>query len=197
MAATKAARTRGFPPSFKKLTPAKKSAWLAGAECQALVAQRKLDFGQVSAERRRLDKARSRIRRIVPSPARLDEWDGGHAFPPRADHPADAMRRADRVLNEQVEAEVLWPASYLQNGSTFDLVVFETERRRAALMGGDVDASRRGDGSSQSPTALARRRLEESGGQLVEMKLATEDPRVLRRQIDAYNATGRLPLELR
>lgn len=93
----------GFPPAYRKLPPARKIEWLGGPEALALVARRVLQFNQIDAERRRIELARKAVRAMAPTPALVDDWAGGQAFPPQADDPACAVRRADHVVDEASE----------------------------------------------------------------------------------------------
>jgi len=123
--------SRGFPIPYSGLTPIGKMSWLAGEECEELVRARRLQRPQVQAEQRRLKRLAARIAALVPSPAWLEEFWHGHTFPPPG--ASSPMCRATKVLDES-ERPVLWPACYLSgNGATYDVIVYETESRRAAL----------------------------------------------------------------
>jgi hypothetical protein len=175
--------SRGFPSSYAALTPIGKSSWLAGEECAELVQSRQLRPEQVQAEARRLRKSAARIAAIVPSPAWLETFWHGHPFPPAG--VASPMRRAAIVLDKS-ERPVLWPANYLSgNGATYDVIIYETECRRAAL---ELKPSR-GESSSESPSARALEAAEAAGAIIdTGVKLLTEDEQVLKQQIDRYLA---------
>jgi len=176
-------RTSGFPPTYSSWTPIEKMSWLAGEHCAQLLRARRLQQSQVQAEARRLKKSAARIAALVPSPARLDEFWRGYPFPPPG--AKSPMRRATKVLDES-ERPVLWPACYLSgNGATYDVIVYETESRRAAL---DLKP-RRGESSSESPSAEALR-VAAAAGAIIDTGVAplTEDEHVLKQQIDRYLA---------
>jgi hypothetical protein len=157
--------------------------WLAGEECGQLLRARRLQPQQVQAEERRLRKSANRIAALVPSPARLEEFWRGYPFPPPG--AKTPMRRAAKVLDES-ERPVLWPANYLSGaGATYDVIVYETECRRAAL----ELKPRRGESSSQSPSAEALR-VAETTGAIIDtgINLLTEDEHVLKHQIERYLA---------
>ncbi len=128
-------------------------------------------------------KSANRIAAIVPSPARLEEFWRGYAFPPPG--ASSPMCRAAKVLDES-ERPVLWPANYLSGrGATYNVIIYETECRRAAL----ELKPRRGESSSQSPSAEALR-VAETVGAIIDtgIDLLTEDEHVLKQQIDRYLA---------
>lgn len=175
--------SRGFPSSYAGLTPVGKISWLAGEECQELLRARRLQRPQVQAEERRLRKLAARIATLVPSPARLEEFWHGYPFPPTGCK--SPMRRAAVVLDDS-ERPVLWPANYLSGtGATYDVIIYETECRRAAL----ELKPRRGESSSQSPSAEALR-VAEAAGAIIDtgVNLLTEDEHVLKQQIERYLA---------
>jgi hypothetical protein len=174
---------RGFPGYYSSLTPVGKLSWLAGEECQELLSTRRLQRQQVQVEERRLRKSASRIATLVPSPARLEEFWRGYPFPPPG--AKSPMCRAAVVLDES-ERPVLWPANYLSGtGATYDVIVYQTECRRAAL----ELKPHRGESSSQSPSAEALRVAETTGAILdTGINLLTEDEHVLKQQIDRYLA---------
>ncbi len=172
---------KGFPAPYAGMTPIRKISWLAGQECAELLSARRLQPAQVQAEMRRLKKSAARISTLVPSPARLEEFWRGYPFPPPGAR--SPMCRASRVLDES-ERPVLWPACYLSgSGATYDVIVYETEARRAAL----ELKPQRGESSSQSPSAEALR-VAQAAGAIIDtgVKLLTEDEQVLKQQIDRY-----------
>jgi hypothetical protein len=178
-------QARGFPAEYKRLPPAGRESWLAGDECRAMVVSGRLQQNQVKAEAARIEKATNRVRQLVPSPNRLDEYRRGYAFPPKAEH--TPMELADWMLDPAVERHVLWPAHYLHGDPgrrvTYDVVCMDTAASRKKL--GMDDPIR-------SPSAAAIDKLAAVGGRCqTELKLASEDEHVLRRQIAAYTGDRR------
>lgn len=183
----------GFPDGYARLSPAAKAAWLAGEACAEMVRAGRLQLSKVRAELRRLEKSARKVAAVAPSPCRLEEFWAGRPFPPPAEN--TPMVRARRVLHES-ERPVLWPAHYLSAaGATFDVVVLETEIRRQAI---DLKPQR-GESSAESPSAQALCAAEVAGAIIeTDVKLLTEDERVLKQQIDRYLAgkkTSLLPEE--
>jgi hypothetical protein len=169
---------RKFPAEYKVLrAPAARLSWLAGEACQGYVDRGELSKAQVDKEAERLSDAAAEINGIVPSPSRLADWYGGEAFPPEAADPANACRRARRMLNPGVERPHLFPAVYLTNrGATYDAVIWDDIKRRRGLDRG---------GDEESPSSRALRALEDRRGELVE-SIHPDDAAEDREQLEAY-----------
>lgn len=177
-----------FPAEYRKLPPALKLKWLGGLAAKREVEQGRLQFNQLSAEAKRLEKERVQVLQIVPGPARLDEQQGtGRPFPPQASDPACQMREADRVLN-RVEEPVLWPAAYLSDhdgvSCTYDVDCFDDVRRRSRIDGEPVR-----HGGTDSASAGAFRGILESRQRVKECRLEPVSTAALQATIDRYNAT--------
>jgi hypothetical protein len=185
----------GFPAEYKRMPPARKREWLAGDDAAERVRDGRIQFNQIAKETKNLEKARVRIGVTVPSPARLDEQQStGAPFPPQADDPASQMRTADRLLNPQAEARVLWPTSYLSGPpgavATFDVVVWDDLKRRARNEGcGDHEPDA---GGTESCSAASIQQAIESPRLVVECKLEPESTAALLREIQSYHATQTL-----
>lgn len=168
---------RKFPPEYKALrAPAARLSWLAGEACQGFIDRGELSKAQVDKEAERLSDAAAAVNGIVPSPSRLADWYSGESFPPTADDPANAVRRARRMLNPGVERPHLWPAVYLTRaGATYDAVIWDDLERRRRL----------GLGAAQSVSARALKALEDRRGVLVE-SIHPDDAAEDREQLEAY-----------
>lgn len=186
----------GLPRGFGTWSPADRRDWLGGPECRAAVANGRLQQSKVEAEIRRAKTALGRIAHLAASPALHYCF----PFPPPSEN--TPMRQADYVLDEQHEAQVLWPAPYLSGGrwvsigpiepgqqgkalaggATFDVVCHDTEMRRRRM---DFKPAR-GEAAVTSPTTEALAELCARGIRLAEAKLPTDEADVLREQIAAY-----------
>lgn len=177
----KAKPSRSFPTAYRRLPFSRKLEWLGGEECASFVKAGTLQFNQVEAEARRLEKQRVRVLQTVPSLTWIEDWQRGAAFPPPAEH--TPMELAGRMLCK-AEITVLWPAIYLQGGETFDVKVFQDLMRRAHIEGKcDLNA-----GTTESPTRVVLDVMEKHNKALTRRKLPTEDTSVLQLQIAAFNA---------
>lgn len=165
---------------LRGLSPMDRLSWMGGTECEALLSDGSLTKAAVEAEISRVGDVQRRVAKIVPSPARLDDWRRGEAFPP----PGKLMRRARRVLNP-VEEPVAWPSTYLTDGATYDVVIFEDERRRQRM---DLGAG------PTSASAAGVRALQDRGGEVVyQVKLEAEDEATLAAQVARYTALAGAP----
>jgi hypothetical protein len=176
---TRKKQAKSFPAVYRRLSPTRKLEWLTGAECGAMVRLGNLQATQVQAEARRIDKARIGVMQIAPSSANVEDWQGGQPFPPPAEN--TPMVQADRMLCRQ-EIPVLWPASYLSGGETYDVVVFKDLMRRAGI-DGTRDLNH---GTTESPNRIASDELQRRNVKLLARRLPTEDIAVLKQQISAY-----------
>lgn len=187
----KARQQQAFPKAYKDLAPGARLVWLDGEKCKSLIDAGYLQVGQVETERRRLNKKRDEIAAIVPTAARLDEHQRGFPFPPKADNPRCRMRQARHVLVDD-ESLVLWPAEYLSNGATFDVVCLETEHRGSRFGLTASRGARRADDDARdeppSATVAAKERMHVMGFILDELPLKTEETAVLKAQISRYLA---------
>lgn len=187
---------RAFPESYRALAPGRKLSWLGGEECKSLVDAGKLLASNVQAEVLRLERQRLRISRIAPTPARVDDYQAGEPFPPRAEH--TPMRTADVVANESIERETLWPRNYLRGTrgrvAIYDVLVFQDEKRKqAAGMPHSLNVGKpKEPWTTESPSAVAMQNMAETLDRIVEQKLAPESLEALRQEINYTLQTGRL-----
>lgn len=147
-----------------------------------MVVSGRLQQSQVDGEERRLEKAANKVRALVPSPNRLDEYRRGYAFPPAAE--TTPMRPADIMLEPAVERTMLWPGHYLSGAAgrkaTYDVVCKANQDLARSL---DLELDLR------SASAMAMERLADLGAVIeTQVKLATEDEHVLAEQIARYEA---------
>ena len=189
-------RARRFPAEYRAIRgPARKLSWLSGEECGAIVRSGRLLGTQVFAETRRLNQEHERQIPLASGPAMVEHYDAtGIKNPIRADSRNCLMRRARVALCQ--EERLRWQPHYAVSdaGVAMDAIIPRTplrvdeedERRvRGAI---DAEALIPPEPTTESPSADARRRLEETGGRLVEAKLQPTDTASLLAEIAA--ATG-------
>jgi len=190
----------GFPPAYRKMSPVRRLEWLASAEVEFLIACGDLQGHQVANEQRRLEKQKQSVRMMAPTPACVDDFMAGQAFPPKADSTACRMRRADYVVDEASERKVHWPPYYLtgvpgKSPEVIETMTYELQlviNRAGRDSQGDADRER-GIHTTESPSAASIQAAETARAEIVStmkdtFKLAAEDEAELRKEIARYLA---------
>ncbi len=182
-------RSGQFPKEYKRLLPPAKFAWLKTVGKEMVRAGR-LQQKQVEAEANRLEGEARRVSTQVATPALLDDWHRGNAFPPKSD--ATPMRRARIVVKEPEESKVLWPFYYFtSSGHPWELYL-------ATLYAGHRlrDEGNDGRSSTASPTAKALQAAADANAQVVETKLDPEDGEALLEEIKSVHDGTWQPVDL-
>lgn len=167
---------------YASLSPNRKLEYLTSEDCpypQSLI----------RSKRKKIVNAIRQVRSAACSAPLVDEFaESGRPFPPPAEH--SPMEHPDIVLDKS-EFLQFFPASYLTDlGATFDVVAWETERRRDL----ETELTSKKDRDGMSPSAAAAWDAMAHGTPLAQLPLLTEDDRVLRQQIDRYIAGGNTSL---
>jgi hypothetical protein len=199
--AAPSARRHGFPVRYKALSNPAEAAWLASEEADDCIRGGLVQTSKVYGEVRRLAECRRRAARRAPSPSLLACYDTGQPYPPPArdpDRPSRRVlvRRADKTLNPEQEAEHLFPTYYFTSSDHY----WELHLYMLFLIAKDDPVAawvrEQAQAADKSPSAEVHQELANRNDQIVEEKLDSEEIADLLKEIKSFHAGTWAPVDL-